>query len=151
MQTYVFTARRYTSAIYAVVVCPSVCLSVCLSVTSWYCIETTGRIGLGFLWLFAEKIRVPRKNNGTTRGNFAQNFENFAMISRARCPQNSSTVELVDDTYTTIDESWQFTTSLPQPTAEFMTHVTCRLTAKNRDQLRNPTIGNRVWATFFTH
>ena len=26
-----------------------------------------------------------------------------------------------------------------------MTHVTCRLTAKNRDQLRN---GNRVWATF---
>ena len=29
-----------------------------------------------------------------------------------------------------------------------MTHVTCRLTAKNRDQLRNPTLGNRVWATF---
>ena len=26
-------------------------------------------------------------------------------------------------------------------------HVTCRLTAKNRDQLRNPTLGNRVWAT----
>ena len=33
-------------------------------------------------------------------------------------------------------------------TAGFMTHVTCRLTAKNRDQLRNPTLGNRVWATF---
>jgi len=31
----------------------------------------------------------------------------------------------------------------------FMTHVTCRLTAKNRDQLRNPTLCNRVWATFF--
>ena len=29
-----------------------------------------------------------------------------------------------------------------------MTHVTCRLTAKNRDQLRNPTLGNRVWASF---
>ena len=29
-----------------------------------------------------------------------------------------------------------------------MTHVTCRLTAKNRDQLRNHTLGNRVWATF---
>ena len=29
-----------------------------------------------------------------------------------------------------------------------MTHVTCRLTAKNRDQLRNPTLGNAVWATF---
>ena len=29
-----------------------------------------------------------------------------------------------------------------------MTHVTCRLTAKNRDQLRNPTLGNLLWATF---
>jgi len=29
-----------------------------------------------------------------------------------------------------------------------MTHVTCRLTAKNRDQLRNPTLRTRVWATF---
>jgi len=35
-----------------------------------------------------------------------------------------------------------------QPTAGFMTHVTCRLTAKNWDQLRNPTLGNRVWAAF---
>jgi len=29
-----------------------------------------------------------------------------------------------------------------------MIHLTCRLTAKNRDQLRNPTLGNRVWASF---
>jgi len=29
-----------------------------------------------------------------------------------------------------------------------MTHVNCRPTAKNRDQLRNSTLGNRVWATF---
>ena len=29
-----------------------------------------------------------------------------------------------------------------------MTDVTCRLTAKNRDQLRNPTLGNGVKATF---
>ena len=29
-----------------------------------------------------------------------------------------------------------------------MTHITCRLTAKNRDQLWNPTLGNRAWATF---
>jgi len=28
------------------------------------------------------------------------------------------------------------------------THVTCRLTAKNRDQLRNPTLGYRVCAAF---
>jgi len=31
-----------------------------------------------------------------------------------------------------------------------MTHATCWLTAKNRDQLKNPTLGSRVWATFFT-
>ena len=29
-----------------------------------------------------------------------------------------------------------------------MTHVTYRLTAKDRDQPRNPTLGNRVRATF---
>ena len=29
-----------------------------------------------------------------------------------------------------------------------MTHINCRETAKNRDQLRNPTLGNRVWTTF---
>jgi len=29
-----------------------------------------------------------------------------------------------------------------------MTHVTCRLTANNRDQLWSHTLGNRVWATF---
>jgi len=29
-----------------------------------------------------------------------------------------------------------------------MAHVTCRLTAKNRDQLQDPTLGNRVWVTF---
>jgi len=29
-----------------------------------------------------------------------------------------------------------------------MTHVTSRLTAKDRDQLRNPTLGNRTWDIF---
>jgi len=29
--------------------------------------------------------------------------------------------------------------------------VTCRLTTKNRDQLRNPMLGNRVWATFASY
>ena len=27
-------------------------------------------------------------------------------------------------------------------------HLTYRLTAKNRDQLQNPTLANRLWATF---
>ena len=44
-----FTARRYASAVLAVVVCPFVCLSVCVSVcpsvTSRYCVKTaTDRI-----------------------------------------------------------------------------------------------------------
>ena len=30
----------------------------------------------------------------------------------------------------------------------FMTHVTCRMTAKNGDQLRNPKLSSRVWASF---
>ena len=30
----------------------------------------------------------------------------------------------------------------------FMTHVNCRLTAKNQDQLQNATLSNRVWASF---
>jgi len=38
-----------------------------------------------------------------------------------------------------------------QPTTGFMTHVTCRLTAKNRDQLRNPMPSNRAWATVYTY
>ena len=29
-----------------------------------------------------------------------------------------------------------------------LTHITCRLTAKNRDRPLNPTLGNQVWATF---
>ena len=35
-----------------------------------------------------------------------------------------------------------------QPTAGFMTHVTCRWTAKNLELLRDPMLGSRVWATF---
>ena len=42
--TGLFTARRYASAVFAVIVCPSVCPSV----TSRYFIETTGRIELVF-------------------------------------------------------------------------------------------------------
>ena len=35
------------------------------------------------------------------------------------------------------------------PAAGFMTHDICMLTAKNQDHLRNPTLGNRVRATFY--
>jgi len=33
-------------------------------------------------------------------------------------------------------------------TAGFMTHVTCRLTTQKQDQLWNPMLNSRVWATF---
>jgi len=36
---------------------------------------------------------------------------NFATASRSRCQQNSSSSEFVDDTCTTVDESWLLTTS----------------------------------------
>jgi len=36
----IFTARRYASAVYTVVVCLRVCLCVCVSVTLRYCINT---------------------------------------------------------------------------------------------------------------
>jgi len=40
------------------------------------------------------------------------------------------------------------TAGLVESNGRFMTHVTYRLTAKNRDQLWNPMLGNQVWATF---
>jgi len=42
------------------------------------------------------------------------------------------------------------TVGLTESNGSLPTHVTCSLTAKNWDQLRNPTLGNRVWVTFFT-
>jgi len=45
---------------------------------------------------------------------------------------------------------YTYITSIPSPLAGFMTHVTCRLTAKNRDSLRNATLGNRVLGYLFT-
>jgi len=38
------TKRRYTSAVYAMTLCPSVRPSVCLSVTSRYCTKTANHI-----------------------------------------------------------------------------------------------------------
>jgi len=40
------------------------------------------------------------------------------------------------------------TAGLVESNGSLPPHVTCMLTAKNRDQLRDPTLGNRVWATF---
>ena len=47
----------------------------------------------------------------STSGTLSQtlDLQNCATASRSRCQQNSSTMELVDDTYTTVDASWLFT------------------------------------------
>jgi len=119
------TARRYASAICCrrVTVCPSVRPSVCLSVTSRYYMETTGRIELVlarklssiYPALRYKEIWVSPKIRTLSSESLSQtsDLENFATASRSRCQQHSSsstTVEFVD-TYTTIDESWLFTTS----------------------------------------
>ena len=97
----------------------SVCLSVRLSVlTSRYCIETTGRIepvfGIEAFFTYPalcyNEIRVSPKIRVLSSGTLPQTLDlkKFATTSQSRCQQNSSTIEPVDDTYTTVDESWTF-------------------------------------------
>ena len=102
----------------------SICLSVRLSITSRYCIKTSG-IELVFGMeaysiypiLCYKEICVSPRIRVLPSGNLSRtpDFENFAAASKSRCQQNllspSSVVELVDDTYMTVDESWLFTTS----------------------------------------
>jgi len=124
-----FTARRYASAVYAVVVCLSVWLSVRSSVRHkpvLYRNDWTNRAGFWYGGFLPPIPHCVLKTFGylqklgyfPSEGTLSQtpDFDNFATASRSRCQQNSSsssssTVELVDDIYTTIDESWLFTTS----------------------------------------
>jgi len=126
VQFTLFTARRYDSAVYMLSSC--VRLSVrrsqakpVLCGNDW-----TNRAGFwhgGFLppipdcavrkFGYLQKLEYSRLDFVPNSG-----LENFATESRSRCQQHSSsssssssTVEFVDDTYTTIDESWLFTTS----------------------------------------
>jgi len=114
--------------------------SVRPSVTSRYGIEAAGRIRRIYLscnktiaittsflacrlpssyhTLYYKKIWVSPKIRVLPSGTLFQTpyLENFATASRSRCQLNSSsssssTVELVDATYATTDESWLFTTS----------------------------------------
>jgi len=102
----------------AVVVCPSVRHKPVL-----YRNDRTNRAGFGmelpstYHTLCYEEIWVSPKIRVLLSGTLFQtpDLENFATSSRSSCEHNSSssssTVELVDDTYTTIDESRLFTTS----------------------------------------
>ena len=95
---------------------PSVCLSACpshagvvskrLDESSWFLARRTyPTLCYKEIWV-SPKIRVlPSVTLSQT-----PDLENFATASGSRCQQNSSsssssTVEFVDDTYTTIDES----------------------------------------------
>jgi len=102
-------------------VCPSVCHKPVLYGNDW-----TNR---AFFWRGGFLPPIPHcivRNLGISKiGYFLWNFfpnsglRIFATASRSGCQQkssSSSTVELVDDAYTTIDESWLFTTSRPTVT-----------------------------------
>jgi len=62
------------------------------------------------------KIWISPKIRVLSSGTLSQttDLKNFATASRSHCQQNSplsSTVEFVDDTYRTVEESWLFTAS----------------------------------------
>jgi len=96
----------------------SVCLSQAgvlskqLDESSWVLAQ---RFPLTYPTLCYREIRVSPKIRVLTSGTLQQTLylENVATASRSCCRQNSSlsssTVELVDDHYITIDESWLFT------------------------------------------
>ena len=84
----------------------SVCLSARPSVTSRYYIETTGRIELVLAWTLPSMSAIRKFGHLQKLGYFPlelciklRTFRNIAMESRSRCQQNSSTIELVDDTH----------------------------------------------------
>jgi len=121
----VFTARRYASAVFAVVMCPSIPPLSVRRKPVFYRNDWTNRGGFwhgGFLppiphcsirkCGYLQKLEYfPLDGSLSQTPDFRKNF---ATVSRSRCQQHSSsssTVELVDDIYTTVEESWLFTTS----------------------------------------
>ena len=86
-----------------------------LDESSWF---LAWRLPSTYSTLCCKEICVSPKIRILPSGTLSQTsyLENFTTASRSRCQQNSSsssssTVELVDNTYTTIDESRLFTTS----------------------------------------
>jgi len=101
----------YASAVFAVVVCSSVRHKPVLyrNHWSWFLVW---RFPCSCLRLSCKEIWVPLKVRVLFSGTLSQtlDLENFATASQSHCRQNSSMVELVDDTCMTVDESWLFTT-----------------------------------------
>jgi len=100
----IFTARRYASAVFAVVVCPSVrpsqagIVSKRLAESSWV---SARRLPSIYPTLSCKEIRVSPKIMVLSSGSLSQTLDvdNFATASRSCCQHNSSTVELADRTY----------------------------------------------------
>ena len=92
-----FTARRYVSAVYAVVGCLSFRPSVCLSQTGIVSKRLEESSWVFLPWrLYCKEIRVyPRVLPSGTLAQ-TQDLQNFATASQSRCQQNSSTMEPVD-------------------------------------------------------
>ena len=79
------------------------------------------RLSSTYLLLCFKEILVPLIIRVLPCGTLSQtsNLENFVralQVDRVVNDSSASTVELVDDTYRTIDESWLFTASRPAVT-----------------------------------
>jgi len=117
MYFMLFTARRYDSAVFAVVVCPSVrssqngIVSKRLGGSSWYLAQSLPSVYPTLcckeIWYF-QKVKYLHVELCPK----LRTLENFATACWSRCQQNSSssssTVEFVDDIYATIDEARLF-------------------------------------------
>ena len=114
---FFYRATLCQRSIIAVVVGLSVSpsLSVCQSVTSRYCIETSGRIELILAWrlpstcftLHCKERWLSPNTRALPSGALSQGLRKFRhgksiALSKTR-PSSSPTVELVDDTNTTIE------------------------------------------------
>ena len=141
----IFTAQRYAGMVYAVAICLFIRPFVCLSQVGIVS-KRLNRAGFcygGFLRPVPHCVMRKfgyLQNKGTSLWNLSQtpDLENFATASQQRCQQKSSSSSMIEfvDTYTTVDESWLFTTELTvtqaKPTdthTHTHTHTHNRLTA----------------------
>ena len=115
---FVFTAQCCASAVYAVIVCLSVCLPQAgivlkrLDESSWF---LAWRLPFTYPTLFCKEIWVSPEMRVLSSGH-CHTLRTWRLSPRKSVTLqanslSSSTVEFVDDTYTTMDESLLFTTS----------------------------------------
>ena len=105
-----FTVSRYTSTVFAVVIClsvppPSVRLSQAGTVSEWLVVSScwvlAWKLPSTYPTLCYREIWVSPKIRVLPSGTLSQtrDLDNFATVSQSCCQRNSSTVDLVDHTY----------------------------------------------------